>query len=122
VASDNYFFAVSRYIELNPVRAKMVGLAGEYPWSSYRYNGMGIDIGLITPHQLYNQLGGTKSARLLAYRNLFEKEFMPAVEAIRLCSSREWVIGSELFIRQIEDALGRKINCRQWGGDRKSGG
>ena len=31
VGSDLYFLTVSRYIELNPVRAKMVVLCGEYP-------------------------------------------------------------------------------------------
>ena len=41
VDSENYFLTVSRYIELNPVRADMVGHPGEYPWSSYQKNAMG---------------------------------------------------------------------------------
>ena len=35
VDSENYVLTVSRYIELNPVRANMVEHASEYPWSSY---------------------------------------------------------------------------------------
>jgi len=31
---DEHFAASMRYIELNPVRAKIVELAWEYPWSS----------------------------------------------------------------------------------------
>ena len=31
VASDDYFFTASRYIDLNPVRAKMVEHPGDYP-------------------------------------------------------------------------------------------
>ena len=45
VDSDSYFLTVSRYIELNPVRAKMVTSPSEYVWSSYRANAMGKEIG-----------------------------------------------------------------------------
>jgi putative transposase len=34
VDADNYLLHVSRYIHLNPVEAKMVTQASEYPWSS----------------------------------------------------------------------------------------
>ena len=53
VDSDNYFLTVSRYIELNPVRAGMVAHPAEYPWSSYQCNALGKPIELITPHFLY---------------------------------------------------------------------
>ena len=33
---DSYTVQTSRYIHLNPVKAKMVRLPQEYPWSSYR--------------------------------------------------------------------------------------
>lgn len=33
---DNYLLELSRYIELNPVRARMRSLPEEWPWSSYR--------------------------------------------------------------------------------------
>ena len=36
VDKDRYFLAVLRYIHLNPVRARMVSMPEEYPWSSYR--------------------------------------------------------------------------------------
>ena len=35
VEQEGYFLEVSRYIHLNPVRAKIVRRAEEYPWSSY---------------------------------------------------------------------------------------
>jgi len=34
--TDLYLQELSRYIELNPVRARMVALPGDWPWSSYR--------------------------------------------------------------------------------------
>lgn len=36
VEKDNYLLELSRYIVLNPVRAKMVKNPEEWPWSSYR--------------------------------------------------------------------------------------
>jgi hypothetical protein len=36
VDADSYLLELSRYIVLNPVRAGMLGEAGEWPWSSYR--------------------------------------------------------------------------------------
>ena len=120
VSSDQYYFSVSRYIELNPVRAKMVTLPGEYPWSSYRHNAMGTKIRLISEHALYTNPGTAKIDRLQAYRSLFGNALSKQlVDEIRLCTNKGWVIGDEKFKRQIEMALGSKIN-RQWGGDRKS--
>jgi REP element-mobilizing transposase RayT len=36
VDSDEYLMSLCRYVELNPVRARMVQAAGDWPWSSYR--------------------------------------------------------------------------------------
>lgn len=36
VQKEAYLLEVARYIVLNPVRARMVRSAGDYPWSSYR--------------------------------------------------------------------------------------
>ncbi len=36
VDRDNYLLELSRYIVLNPIRAKMVSELMDYPWSSYR--------------------------------------------------------------------------------------
>jgi len=36
IESDSYLLELSRYIVLNPVRARMVRMAKSWPWSSYR--------------------------------------------------------------------------------------
>ena len=71
VQTERYFFALMRYIELNPVRAGMVQHPGGYPWSSYRQNALGAPAGVLTAHPLYCQLGTTPSDRSHAYRRLF---------------------------------------------------
>lgn len=37
IDKDSYLVSLSRYIHLNPVRAKLVKYPGEYQWSSYKY-------------------------------------------------------------------------------------
>ena len=37
IEADEYAKELSRYIHLNPVRAKIVKLPEEYEWSSYSY-------------------------------------------------------------------------------------
>ena len=65
VDSDNYFLTVSRYIELNPVRAGMVAHPAEYPWSSYQSNASGKPVELITPHFLYQGLAKTDKTKTI---------------------------------------------------------
>ena len=62
IDSDQYLLTCMRYIELNPVRAGMVKHPLDYPWSSYAANARGQDNLLITPHELYRQLGRSHAA------------------------------------------------------------
>ncbi len=73
IDSEKYFLTVSRYIELNPVRAMMVEHPSEYPWSSYQFNALDKKIQLIRPHSVYKALGKTKKERKEAYQKLFEQ-------------------------------------------------
>ena len=71
VDSERYFLICQTYIELNPVRAGMVGHPAEYAWSSYLANTSGSPSGLLTPHELYLRLGLEQAARGQAYGALF---------------------------------------------------
>jgi putative transposase len=42
VDTETYVLIGYRYIELNPVRAKLVSHPGDYLWSSYRGNAIGV--------------------------------------------------------------------------------
>ncbi len=121
VQSEGYLLTVYRYIELNPVRASMVSHASEYPWSSYRANGVGLGIQLITAHKEYRKLGKTKDARLKAYRLLFRGRMAEkTVEEIRDCTNKSWVLGDDRFKQQIEARTGIQTSRVGRGGDRKS--
>ena len=90
VQTEDYFLACQRYIELNPVRAGMVGFPGNYRWSSYRCNAEGRADALVTPHQLYLRLGMTPGERRQAYVALFRERLDElAVERIRTAINAE---------------------------------
>lgn len=121
IDSEQYLLTVSRYIELNPVRADMVEQPGEYPWSSFRRNALGISIKLITPHEVYERLAKREATRQKRYLALFEKELTGyTLEEIRSSVNRGWVLGHDKFKQQIEKQTGRAAAPRQRGGDRKS--
>lgn len=85
IESGTHLLSCYRYIELNPVRARMVAAAGDYPWSSHRANANGVEDPLVTPHALYLALGDDGEARRAAYRETFPQGLEPStLEMIRM--------------------------------------
>lgn len=110
VDAEPYLLACHRYIELNPVRAGMVGHPGEYGWSSYGVNAQSKADRLLTPHPLYVALGSSSHARAAAYRELFRDALEPGlVDEIRGATNGGYCIGSERFRLEIEAMLGRRV-------------
>ncbi len=121
VDSESYLLTVSRYIELNPVRAKMVEHPAQYPWSSFQKNALGKAIDLITPHLCYLSLGTTDKERQAAYQALFEHKIQnKTLQEIRNATNKAWVLGENSFKKQIEKQTGRRASPSLRGGDRKS--
>jgi len=56
IDSESYLLTCHRYIELNPVRARMASDPRDYPWSSYRAHAFGAEDGLVSDHRLYRSL------------------------------------------------------------------
>lgn len=73
VQSNRYLLTCYRYIELNPVRAKMVEVPRQYAWSSHAANTRG-ELSWLTPHSVYLALGIDKSQRASNYRKQFSTE------------------------------------------------
>ena len=69
-----YLLSCMRYIELNPVRARVVARPEQYRWSSFRANALGQNDPLLTPHAHYCALGRGAESRQAAYRALFAEQ------------------------------------------------
>ena len=116
IEADTYLFACQRYIELNPVRARMANEPGDYPWSSYGANALGHGDPVVTPHPLYRALRDSDDGRRAAYLSLFADCLPDSVlSAIRDATNGGFVLGSSRFEKQLAAMLGR----RTWPG--KSG-
>jgi putative transposase len=110
VDPDEYFFACCRYIELNPVRARLADHPRRYAWSSYRAHAEGRDDPLVSFHPLFRRLGRTRAEQQAGYRALFrdplDKTF---VEELRAATNGGWAFGPERFRKQIARALKTRV-------------
>jgi REP element-mobilizing transposase RayT len=69
VQKDAYLLELTRYIVLNPVRARMVQTAGEWRWSNYRYTvGKAVPPTWLEMDWLLAQFGNQRSEAVSAYR------------------------------------------------------
>ena len=121
VQSERYLLELYRYIELNPVRADMVAEPGEYSWSSYACNALGIKTELQTPHSEYLSLGTTKEERLENYRALFKAHVnTELLKEIRQSVNKGLALGNERFAAQIEALTDKRVTPRKAGRPQKS--
>lgn len=108
VDRDSYLVHCYRYIELNPVRARMVGDPDGYRWSSYGANAHGRPDPLVTPHPVFLALGRDAQSRQTAYRELARQAISDDdLSAIRLQLQRQHALGTDRFRAAIEAQLGR---------------
>jgi putative transposase len=116
VQAEKYLIEVYRYIELNPVRAKMVEEPSEYVWSSYQINALGKISDLCTAHPEYLRLGETKNERMKNYRALFSHHVEgDLLEEIRSNVNKGMAIGHDRFKEEIEKLTGRRLKPQKAG-------
>ncbi|MBI4597112.1 MAG: transposase [Candidatus Omnitrophica bacterium] len=83
VAQESYYLEAGRYIERNPLRAKLVTNLSDYSWSSYRYYAEGLANPLVEDDPYYSQLGPDPHRRQAAYRDFvrLESPYAPLLDA-----------------------------------------
>jgi len=66
-------------------------------------------------------LGESNGARQVAYRELFKYHlFENSITEIREATNKAWVLGNDRFKQRIQEQLGRRVEPKARGGDRKS--
>lgn len=70
ILDETYWLTCLRYIEQNPVRARMVADPGDYRWSTYALHASGKPPGWIVLHGAYLALGDNPARRQESYRAL----------------------------------------------------
>ena len=113
VDSDAYMLACYRYIEMNPVRARLVARPEDFPWSSFAHNALGAHDALITPHATFLALGLTAERRSQAYRDLVSRLLPPQlVDEIRLNLKQQRALGRDSFRQMVEKKTRRFAGTR----------
>ena len=110
VQEQSYLLRCSRYIELNPVRARMVAHPRDYRWSSYRINGESESPAFLKPHPQYLALGADAGERAAAYRSLFRPMHDPEdLNEIRDALNGGFALGNDRFKAEIAEMLSRRV-------------
>jgi putative transposase len=120
IDSENYLLVCYRYIEMNPVRAGMVGSPEKYRWSSYRANALGEDESILSPHRLCQQLGADNAKWQSSYRELFTDVLDCEVMGhIRASVQTGTPLGNNKFKADVEKLLGTKVGQARQGRPRR---
>lgn len=121
VSKDEYLLACSRYIELNPVRAKIVKHSKDYLWSSYGSKAEGRKNTLLDEDPVYKGLGKTPKERQLNYKEWFRKSISEEeLNLIRNATQKGGIFSNNEFFEKIAKLLGRNIVLRPRGRPKKS--
>jgi len=105
---EGHLLACARYVELNPVRARLVARAENWPWSSARAHLAGRDDGVARVLPLLDRAGDW--SEFLA-DGLSEAEH----KAIRAGERTGRPLGSAEFVADLEQRLGRVLARRKPG-------
>jgi putative transposase len=99
---ERHLLACARYVEVNPVRARLAARARDWRWSSARAHLSGRDDGLVTVAPLL---------RLVNDWRAFLAEDLPeaALNSIRKSERTGRPLGEAPFIKRLEKKLGRVL-------------
>lgn len=115
VEEERYLWAVSRYIEQNPVRARIVKKAETYAYSSARAHIRGLEDGVLG-EALFSEKERKDYIKLL-------REKVPAKEMdrVRYHTRLGRPLGDQIFLAAVERLLKRALSVRPKGRPRKRG-
>ena len=108
------------YVELAPLRAGLVNVAQDHPWSSARHHlGLARDP-LVTDHPLYWATGNTPFEREAAHQRRLEQALTTKqTSEIEHAVTKAWALGSESFKAALEELTGRRVRPGRRGRPRK---
>jgi len=112
VDSVQYFLQCCRYIELNPVKGRMVIRPEHYRWSSYRENAGLSSPGIVNRHELA-KLVGVNFENYGAF--VTEGSFASEAEFISQKLESNRLTGGDRFIEEIELRTGIRLEYKRPG-------
>lgn len=121
VSKDEYLLVCARYIELNPIRAKMVDNPKDYSWSSFGFRAEGRTDELLDEDPVYKGLGKTPRERQTNYKEWFKRSIpKEELSLIRNAVQKGGIFGNKGFLDRVAQLTGRDVILRPRGRPRKS--
>jgi len=94
----------------------MVSEPSAYKWSSYQCNALGRKSSLLTPHELYLNLGCTPSEIQSSYQALFKHHVSEQlITDLRRCTNAGVAFAGERFIHEIESLSNERVSRLKMG-------
>jgi len=119
IGKDAYLLACGSYVELNPVRAKVVNDPKDYKWSSYNVYAYGKKDSIVQAHSNYEKLSEDETERRRKYRE-FVRGMLKGKNAMKGEMERKTVYGDEDFIKKLSREYGVAGVIRSKGRPRKN--
>ena len=108
-----HLLVVLRYIEANPLRARMVADPAEYRWSSFPQHGMGRDDPLLSAFPEWEELGRTEAERRKRWRAKVRAEQDESeLAAVRSSLGSGRPFGAADWTDRMAERLGIDLNPR----------
>ena len=102
-----YLNSAVRYVELNPVKARLVRTAGEWPWSSARAHLAGSDDGVVQVAPMLS--------RVTDWTDYLSGEIGKQDELFARHERTGRPLGSDRFVEKLEGIAGRSLRPRKPG-------
>ncbi|MFA5100535.1 MAG: transposase [Candidatus Omnitrophota bacterium] len=121
VQTEKYFANCMRYIDRNPVRAKLVQTPAQYPWSSYNFHTSPGSSLILNHHSLYLEMGKNIDDCRLQYKKfvLDQVEDETILQLIRARTNKSGVIGTDAYIKALTSKTKVDMLCRSVGRQKK---
>lgn len=101
VEARSYFLRCMAYIDLNPVRARMVERPGAYKWSAHSHV-VAENESVVAIHNIYRDLGKTRAERRRAYRKVLAEEISRQPYSL----AGALFVGRKDFTRRLQERFG----------------
>jgi putative transposase len=118
ISKDDYLLACGSYVELNPVRARIVEDPKHYRWSSYNVYAYGRNDTLIDRHPIYEGLSPDDTGRQKRYRE-FVKGMLKDRNALKGEMDKRVIYGNADLIKEMTAAYEVKPVIREKGRPKK---
>jgi len=106
IDNEGYYWAISRYIHLNPVRARLVERPEEWAWSSYRgYHRASIQLPWVTYNRVLREFGRNADEARRAYRRFVAEGIETKLEAPWASAVEGLIVGGDSFVKKVRGML-----------------